>query len=485
MLTSKAIDEAVPLTQQLDSANRKLTPLGSTPLEALSQATARPMIGREGAVGDEYVPNIYGIEMLTNSKDPILGECKHDTVMDEVTRYVTQAIQNQINRSRTIVQPAVEDLVSRINSKMATMPVSDVLQTEIVVEEVSGLLQSEQFLSLVHKFSDKGVHDVPFGLNLPAQDVSQIRELAKTNIPSVDGLVEEWVKSKGEQFLSDVWRSVFSFEPNTRPPLESDSFYHLLTNRENGQDIALIVFLIANRLYQDGPMDGVDVSLDHFKDYLAQYRDQAAGVIERGAEQLGRDITSGAMVRSYEGFKAYVNGPVYRKFLNDGGTPDLVLGALVSGSVDRTAPGLLKDAEEYNRKWDSFVKYQTATENNMRFATLKKVVVNSFEASLLDDPEINADADAMDAAAKRERLVKQFKDAVDQTRESDYKNMYRTILRLLCETRFAMSGCDQLLNMMDDMLTENPGMEPREAATIASVRLIIQYCIQQFKIEDA
>lgn len=485
MLMSKAIEEAVPLTQQLDAANRKLTPLGSTPLESLCQATARPMGGQIGGAGDEYVPNVYGIEMLTNSKDPILGECKHDTVMDEVTRYVTQAIQNQINRSRTIVQPAVEDLVSRINSKMSTMPASDVLQTEIVVEEVSGLLQSEPFLALVHKFSDKGVHDVAFGLNLPPQDIGQLRGYLKTNIPSVDSLVDDWIGTKGEQFLADVWRSVFSFEPNVRPPLESDSFYHLLTNRVNGQDVALVVFLIANRLYQDGPMDGVDASLDHFKDFLSQYRDQAAGVIERGAEQLSRDITTGSMVRSYEGFKAYVNGPVYRKFLNEGGTADIVLGALVSGSVDRSATGLLKDAEEYNHKWDNFIKYQTATENNMRFATLKKVVVNSFEASLLDDVEINSGADAMEAAGKRERLVKQFKDAVDLTRESDYKNMYRTVLRLLCETRFAMSGCDKLLNMMDDMLTENPGMEPREAATVASVRLIIQYCIQQFKIEDA
>lgn len=496
MLSIKALEAAIPLTQRLDAADRVLTVVPNTPLAALvnstfvangaymgNQVTATthgstaPMNDSDG----EYRPDLFTIVYMTNAKDDVISECAHDTAMDEITEVATQAVVGHINVARTLVAPAVLELTERTAAKIAGLTASSIANKEVIVSEYPAPLANNSLEQLTSKWANTAIEDPELQLRLPYQSPEQIADLLKTGIASLDGDVAAWAGGKGDEFFAAIW-STFFHDSGTTPRMFSDkSFRSIISDRDIGTDAALAVFLLANKLFDDGPLEGTEMALEKYNDLTSRFRNQAAGQLERITESYARALKIGSMILKRDDRSITVSGPVYRKWLSEGGSNEILLGLLVDGGMDSLAVDITSKAAEYERKWSNFSAYTMAAENNNRYVSMKEALSNEFRAQLME-VALDEGLDPMTAKANRDNLVDSFNEELEHVKLGEFDNLYELCLKLLCRTRFVNTDAEALLSNIEIICRDNPKLSAREAATVAEAQYIINWVREQFTV---
>jgi len=462
----------MPLTDILTRRHLYLQAIPGTPLGELVKATAHPaIVGLKNTGADDNPVKLMAC--VTNQADSMATVSPHCRVMADLTDVAVRAVQSHILHAKTIVRPAVEELVMKVTEAMENLTPSVLLGMEIIVHSPSKPLLNPGLETLVRKFEETPFDDPDLAMRLPAITANEIKELLATGSGNLDSDIKEWLAVKGDAFVQNVWDKIFMGEFS-----RDMSFSGFVNDSDCGADHALLIFLLARKLDND-PLPETDMNLDKFNRLIIEYRNQAAAKLCRELNKIDEANRLGILVRSNTRNQVTVNKSVYDKWLKDGGENEILFGNLLNRPVATTVGTINDGAEEMKDAWNQHSLITATAENNRRFSRTKELLYTAFEEQVREIPAVE-----VATLGNRMECLQRFEKLLDTVKESEINDLWSLSLRLVCGARFYRSDAEKILGGMEEQRKLNPLMPVRELATVSIYNYISDWVSRQFRIKS-
>jgi hypothetical protein len=478
MLTSEAIQSAIPLSSIVEAAGMTVMPIEGTPLAELVIAT-RTAEHFKTQTGQAEL-DLDFIEVLANA--PVSDEVKfseHDIALDSAVPIIAKAVRNHLTFARTVVVPVVEELIEKTKLSIASLTPASLLGMEVIIKETPKPFLNASFTQSVERFAEGPFLTPARAMKLPTIPVSEIIGLMKTGAGNVDTDIEMWAASKGADFFIRLWEMVFQVNA-LDDVTDSLTFNDILEDRTNGAEYALAVYLITRTLFeQSEPMPGVEMTLEVYEDLVIQYRNQAAKRVMREIGRYDSMMKNGNMVVSSTRNKITVNDELYRKWIAEGGENEMLFGNLLNTPVYTSIQTINEHAAELKLDWNRFAVLQASVEKARRFARIKDALHFTFRQQLRDMVEGEAAV-----AGNVDVIMKRFDELLETIREAEIDTSFSNVcLKLVHGARFPYTSADKILFGINKYLETVPGINPREAAAMATLEYICAWVASMMRVE--
>ena len=471
MLTVQAIQQSLPLTQVLDERGWFVLPRTGTPLSDLvnSSIDGMTVFGATDG-GKDYNIDAETLAAMSAVKQDGEERSIHDLIMDKLTEVSVEGVTEHLRMARNVVKPVVVELVEAAARRAAQINPSKILGMEVIVLERPAVWSNNSFAGMLKNYDQVPVQDPKLVLNCPELDAGAIVDLMKPGVGSLDSDIAEWVSAKGDAIFLEVWNTIFRIT-QIAPNAPSVSLQAMLRNPFTGADYATAVFLLARNLYEKhDPLPGTEMSLTAYESALVEIRDQAAGALYRFLTMEENNMRNGVLVHSYTDRTITVHQAVYRKWLADGGSNEVLFGNLVQAPVMTGVRQLNESAQRLLDGWERTAATLAATERNQRYVAMRRILREEYLA------QINALTDVeRQTLGGVQRVMNLVDIQLDTMRNADVDNLYGFCLRLVCRTRFPNSSAERILEGMVEQHEPNPDLNPREAAAVATLEYIFDW----------
>lgn len=474
MLSEEALNAALPLADILDARRIVISPMPGSPLEKLVsavRATPQMMVGT-----DDLQPSISDMAYIASVKGPGGEPSPHDIVMEDVVTVIAPAVMEHVAYARNVVKPAIQDLLDYTARHLAGRTNSHLAKFEVVQFTPIEPLAVANMANMLKPYMELPFSAPSMTLNLPGKTPAEILELMKTGVGSIDEAVGVWVAKKGEAFLTYVWDNVFRILPSDAG---SVSFAMYTEDRLTGPDNAMAIFLLASKLH-DNPPEGTQHSLVKYNELVADFRNAAGQRLCRALKEAQDVVGHDILVRMVNGSVTTVNAEVYKKFIEAGGTNEMLFGNSLQTSPVFTGIAVREQATQLLAAWSHYEIAAKADEASKVFTITREALLAAFEHQVgqLEDTDPSL-------ATGKPAVLGKFKELLRDVGPLELQNLYAVALRLVCKSRFAHTDAFDLLTMMEEASLANPNIAPREAANAAVQQYVNRYLIAQmvFSIE--
>ena len=469
---------SVALIQTLISSGVKVTAREGTPLNDLVQ-TSTPheaygfKIHGEGLAPEDL--SLEGVEQaLARARDISgiqlsSGGSIHTDVVNEAAELASSVIDRNLTLARTIVNPQIMDVLEHVQ-RQANLTVNDVVDVQIETVNFDGLWKSDILRSLVDgykKSSFKAAQSVPYH---PLFTDIDLETLLDSGSARLDDRVREWLGDGGANAIEAAWNKYFVLGRVVDLSIGIDS---ASTNE------ALATFIIANALKNKSPFD-VSVNQDTYTRqletilyYVAPY---IATAVERFEQDAARDVLvlSYPVTRNMKDAKICVNASTYNKWLENGGTPEIILGAsLLDQPTDGTS--LMRDGERYMRRWEAQIAQLKVTQDTNRLSTIK-------EALLQRSRDVIESITEQGGVVTNE-MYKVLRARVDEMTLYHLNDLHAFIRSLICDVLYPNTEAKRILQLLDNYGKEYPDLPPRELALLAVTDIVSKWVVAMISVE--
>lgn len=479
MLSHEALNSAQPLTQVFDDRGMFLVPVAGSPLEALVNATRSSELFTSRSDAGEVNISVADIEFMANAKDPVLDCSPHDRVMDELTETCVKAVQGHMQFARTVVAPAVSELVEKTAASLNELTPSSLLGMSVVTWAPPAPMTLPAMETMARRFEDVAF-DVPkLALRLPNMTAKDIVALMSTGTGSVDAAIAEWAAGLGESYFIELWENVFQMKPAELGG-SPRNFRDWTEDRDCGLDHALAIFLLSRRLFDQGPPEGTEMPLPAYEASVVEFRNQAAARLARGFDELALIRSGKMLVRKIEGSTTTVNESVYREWLEQGGDNDALFGNVLDAPSVTTVDLINEKAEKLRARWRQHAALTATVESVRNFNRTREILQRHFNDMMR---EITEGEEATEG--NREMVIKLFGEQLSLVREDDLKDLWGLCLRLVCRSRFYRTEAERILSGIERIKKDNPTIDVREAAAVSMIEYIGYWVSTQFRVQVA
>lgn len=477
MLAKEALDSALPLAERFDNLGIIVRPVGGTPLDVLVNNCAIHQFEVSPTTG-AYLTSAE-ISELTARPSPVTGYSAHELDMKELKTAVADAVRNHLKFARTVVAPDVLQFVEAIApavQEIARNPLHDV---EIVQNNSYAFLYEPELKESIERASDIPVDDVPMNFKHGPRTDAEVLEIMTTGSASLDQAVTLFVSKLPEGALAHIWATMFTQIPQSDGD-SSKTFQQLLNQQSYNGARSLVTYLVARKLWNNPPEDS-NATAKAYEDLMVEYRNQSALALLR--ERYRQDVAAkaGLLVESIREGKVFVNSNVYREWIRNGGTNEVLLGLTLSNNPAQRVEVINEQAEAYKLAWKNHVALSQSVIRNRRFERTKDLLDVEFKHYLTNlTPE---ELPVQDRAL----VLRRFEHALGKVKleECDPENLYTLVLHLLCKARYHETDAFFILNTVQRVSRDNPGMDVREAASIATIEYIARWVGSQMRVEPA
>jgi hypothetical protein len=465
MLNLEALESAMPLAAMLDERRTYLSPAPQTPLDVLVKATRSDDKFNFFDTENKPTPDIGNIFYIANAKDPVLGYAEHDLRMDEVVPQVIEAVQGHIKVAKALVAPVVAELAQKVAETLnAGKKVSELQGLEVIIWQPSELLSNSAFEKEVRNFEHIPFADPQVRLNLPSKSYPELLDMMATGKGSVDDDIKLWAATKGDTYFLTLWNTLFQIQGEAVP-----RYHDFVSDRGEGIDYALAVYLLSRRLLEEIP-ENTGVSLTDYTRLVEDYRDQAALRICVAMDELERDLKAGRLIRVLTNKTVTVNGRIYKEWIENGGSNEVLFGNMLSGKEVYTVGDLNDQKSALQSIWVRHENNVRVAESTQRFNRLIAALRAGFQQQMLHL------AEGEDTTIENLTLVnKLFEEELNKVCIDDADNLYQLCLKLVCRSRFYRTNAECILGAIDRFCRENPGIDVREAAAMATIEYVADW----------
>jgi hypothetical protein len=175
------------------------------------------------------------------------------------------------------------------------------------------------------------------------------------------------------------------------------------------------------------------------------------------------------------GQQIIVDGPVFNRFIQEGGSPEVILGAFFTDRQMDYAQ-LLSDREGYLARWKTAQSTLLGSAEGERFRAL----MVALQSALTE--EINALPDEL-MVASRATLHERLQQCLGSVRPNALESLWHTARHLICTVIFPHTDVENTLCEVDSQMQRHPELEPREAALNAAVESMAQWLSKLITVE--
>jgi hypothetical protein len=477
MLNTNALDSSLTLTERYDAQGIVVKPIAGTPLEILVNHCALHQFAVSTSTGQHLSSS--EISELTARPSSVSGYSAHELDMKELTEKVSDSVRNHLKFARTVVAPDVAGFVEALTPAIEELSRNPLHEIEVVVNDSYGFLYEPELTSSIDRSKEIPVIDVRMNFRHEARSDDQVLDMMSTGSASLDQAVALFVSKLPSGRLSQIWTEMFTQLPQDSS-VEAQSFQQLLSEAGHGAARALVTYLVARKLWNN-PADDSNMTAREYEDLMVDFRDQAALALLRERYRQDLAAQSGLLVESCRYGKIVVNNNVYKEWTRNGGNNEVLLGLSLSSNPAQRVEVINENSESYKQAWNKHVVLSQSVIRNRRFERTKDLLEAEFQHYLLNVPESEL------CLGDREDVKKRFQHALGQTKleECDPENLYSLVLRLLCKSRYHYTDARFILSTVERVSKENPGMDVREAASIATIEYVARWVGSQMKLDSA
>ena len=444
--------------------------LPNTPLAALVTNSHTDDAIMSG-YGEHFQFDPTVIAAVTNTPNSITGVCDHDEYMDAIVDRVANAVSRHLHVTRTQVVPAIEELVDRVRPLVEQLQRSNYSDLEVRVLKVPAPLMEPSIIESVQRSREAIPSDFTMGGKLPIVGFEDILTQMKTGAPSADEALVQYCLELGEDKVVAIYNDWFT--QAGKSPVVS-----VVWDSDQATAYAIIGFAVARKLWNNPPEE-TDMSAGAYSQYMVDVRNNSALQLVRELTKIDRDTVNDVLVRQYGGDHVVVNDAVYRKWLNAGGSNEMLFGSILSTKPVYRGAQILEDGKDYIKSWNHFLLMNKTTEANKRFAGAKSIMRLEF-AEILG--HLSQDECPLQ---DREVIRSAFEKALDVTKEAEVQDLHSWACRLLCQSRFAHTDAFKILQGIAKVKALNPDVEVREAAAVATIEYIAEWLTMQVTVVQA
>ena len=318
-------------------------------------------------------------ELVETTKTQLPGmSMTHDVRETEVVEMFSQTLFKRLNVLRDEIIPLVETVASRVNQNVA-----EEIPSTWAIEQLpfQNLYRSERFAEFLEKYPATLIRDASTLSGLSDRDEEEIASLINTGSTALNELVVEIVANYPANWLKDVYDRYFKAGAPQKINTRFNPFLSW-----GVLDELIVVHILARVIEAKGLVDAtIAMSLNEFKNALAQLIVATGATINRCLGQLLDFANHGMVVLTIDRVTStiYVIDDNYNKLLNEGGSPDAVIGSVIAGETALNVQQYLqrKDALEEVARKDFETQTLTIANNVLpRIASvIPKIIKEQFE----------------------------------------------------------------------------------------------------------
>ena len=479
MISEYASNIADLLATNLSQRRVTIVPKNDSPLDVLNKHTQIPIstIDPLTAQTQRDIPlfNKMNAAFRESSGDLLEVVDEHNATQDELVKEIANSVRADLTVARTVIIPAVNDLVRYVEEALSKVSFSELANIDLRVWNPAEPLKTGSIERMLENYDDVTYGNPTLGVTVPPQSYEQIREYLKTGSGDLDRDIEKWIATKDVDWLCRRFTQVFGCyqaEENEVPP----TFNSLMRSGElDVIDTALMTFLVAHRLF-DTPIEGANISLDGWVEKMSALRNQAGKRLSDEVERLNKLLENKIMVlESTRDRRIVVFEPVYKEWIQNGGSNDILFGFTLSNGLDSSVEAINAKAESYTIAWQAQVARYRMSEDTLRFTATRDALKAGFLAQL----HAQTEDDRQTNPANGRTMMLAFDKALQDMSRSELDDIYVAALKLLCVSRFANTNGYQFLMLLHRVSKINPDLNDREASALATTVYVTQWLLEQ------
>ena len=402
----------------------------------------------------------------------------NEKLLSELSKKISISVQNDLGLIKGKIIPLMQEYVAYLNDRVLNAKeTSETSLFNVIENNIPDVVKEMQDKNIINP--KRAVSELPVSqVNIPVPSKDVIRSVFKHKINSIAVYGNKIVSSYDDEALATLWEKYFSNISKSNAAI--DNLYYSST----GFNELVMVFLALSNLREER-VAGVRVNESIYKEVVNKFYSEVLNYIAIRIEKYSNEVKTNKLVNSFKNqYTVVVNADVYDVFLNNGGSPEVLFGLLLNKPNNVTGL-ILKNIElrkdEYLSTWNKKVK---VTRMNSKFGELKKYQAiysislrHLFDELLPDDLKELVSSDINQAETILADILK--KEPIDEVMDTQY--MAKEILEhiLFPETNFKRFTSYMLeYQKLDNTIT------PKDAASFASLDMIMDYLLQQVNSED-
>ena len=473
MLNESTLRYTCSLAEQLKEAGTGIRAIAYTPLAKLVMAAFPTSSVYETAIKSK--PDLKLEEVIYAATNNAVVDSEHSSEVFKLSEQVASAVKNHISTARNTVRPAVsayaEAVLNRIQSFKYDDPASGFNVTKIYIPEP---LLTDSLLDDLRVHKGRERTELNTGINLGGCSDEELVTNLFTGHGSVDNAIREWLLSFDNALLRKVWSSFFSV-----PGTVSNSWYSI--NYEEQLNSALIMYLYA-RKFTNNVKSVPGMNSIAYNNALSLIENFAGAVIYGFLTELNLATSSERVVISMSGYSksVVVYGPIYDKYLAEGGSVNVILGMLVYNIQATSLQGIKAVTDKALQAWSRYITLSNYNNKKNRAELLRSIYTSEYVSQLDSLSEFEKEYHAKNPNFA-DYSFKMTKDYISSLGEEQLENINAVALKVIAGIRFNYTQAYQILTDMEEAMKANPNLDPREAATVAVINLVTDYVSGQLQ----
>lgn len=485
-------DSALPLAIELANQLRDNTKLGlkhGSPLEELVRYSYPTQLGSEYNGNQPDNADIYQIPECSRTKNQ-QGVVMHDVATTEVISKVGSIIADNLRTARAVVNPMILSAVDTVTTEMDRIQMGKTNPYTILPDHFSDVWNNPILVSLIEPYKDVPNYDIRSISGLPGFNDVNVDDLLATGIARFDEDLAKVPTNHNPSWLNQVYQLGIVEASNQDAQFDTEnnisSLVDMMAKPYFNRDEILAVFIMTKQLLADVP-NGTRGDLAHIKEMLAAIMSETGRVLNHILSRRERIMRNRELIIGYPSvgndYLQYynkeliieVNGDVYNMWLKEGGSPEALFGSAAS-TREKSYTALLENAEGFVERWNResrVINTRIRMQKNVNLLEALKISI-SREINKLEEDALPAPREILHGLLDKE--IKMLKD-------KDLENVYFAARQLICRSIFPNTESEKILCAIDKAMTDNPDIQPREAASMATIELVTDWLCEWITIQ--
>ncbi len=397
--------------------------------------------------------------------------------VNELDIKISTVLGNELHNIKNNIIPIIQEfgeVVSKsLLNKMNNNPLKDV---NIVYAELPEFM--EELIS--RNVINKNAINITLSnnvLSIPRPEVHLIRSMLKYGSGQMEDMIQAFTNSISNDELVRIWDTYLN-----RITADNTNYVNLgytVNNGIYGSDLFILSILVKN-LKQTVP-EGIRVSLGVYNETINILDSLLDAKIVRVDNMITSYGKTGKLIYKADNINSViVIKETYDVFLNNGGSPEAIYGAVIKGAKSASISTIESKKDEYVEEWNKFVNASTVKQH---IATLEqhrlayRLGINDIMTNFISEDV---------KASIPEEIVADYGNIViaymNKCKHEDLFNINKTVEEIIGNILFGHTNTIEFLRYMKYYSNMDSNISAKEAATYASMDLIIDFLLTQIEI---
>lgn len=417
----------------------------------------------------------------------------HSAMLDSKSTDFAKIVSAHLNYAKNVVAPVTDAFILQMQEALKAMQPSAAEEDfKIAKAKVPAVLLDETFLNM--GLASYLNANNPAGESLPYAGLSckTVLEydyyLGMMNVGNerINLLIKEWLAGLPEDFLRYVFYSRFAYDYSEEVQKTGEMLkqYDRDWRRNNYtmMDEGLAVFLMADWMYNN-PVPDDNLSLDQYRSKLIELKQAAGAQVTFCMKQVANQINLGVMVAeaNMRSKTILVNEELYKKFLVEGGSPEILLGMLASGQIQYGVQQIMAKAEVYRDSWRNYVTLSISDRRAKLISSFESYMREAAVATLGDLTPSEKEYVETECPNYVENVTKLIDFEMQKHRGKVAENLIHISIELMAKCRFYHTAAYDFLSAMEKARLHNPDITANDAAFLAECEYVAGFLAYMLK----